>query len=189
MTEEIKAKAPKQMMTPLWVISPFVSLTEVVTGVAVIKATGGVQIALTTFVVTFPVLVASAFFATLWFRPYVFYPPTEFAGGVDVTQYVNAMKPKVDSVRADLQAEVANVRASLDLAERAYQQRIEEIEGFLADFAKERKATQEAFNEYKKSVSKKLIEEERDRFTFEQKSRFRVHLVSVNRLGDSQSRL
>ena len=79
-------------MTPLWVISLFVSLSEVVTGIAVTQATGGIQVALTAFVVVFPILVATAFFAILWARPWVFYSPTEFGTQTDVTQYVDAMR-------------------------------------------------------------------------------------------------
>jgi hypothetical protein len=78
-------------MTPLWVISLFVSLCEIVAGLAVTQATGGVQIALTVFVVSFPVLVAAAFFAILWKKPYVFYPPTEFGAGTNVSEYVQAL--------------------------------------------------------------------------------------------------
>lgn len=78
-------------MTPLWVISLFVSLSEVVAGLAVTQAQGGVQITLTVFVVVFPVLVAAAFFAILWKKPYVFYPPTEFGGATNVSEYVQAL--------------------------------------------------------------------------------------------------
>ncbi|MGK7894367.1 MAG: hypothetical protein AB4372_12280 [Xenococcus sp. (in: cyanobacteria)] len=78
--------------SPLWVISLFVSLTEVVTGIAVIQATGGIQIALTAFVILFPLLIATIFFLILWFKPYVFYPPKEFGKNINVTQFVEAMQ-------------------------------------------------------------------------------------------------
>ena len=87
-------------MTPLWVIALFVSLTEVVTGIAVTQANGSVQVALTVFVIAFPVLVASAFFAVLWHRPYVFYPPTEFGAATDVEKFVGAMRPM--TLKADM---------------------------------------------------------------------------------------
>src|SRR5579884_3659757 len=64
-------------VTPLWVVSLFVSLTETVLGVGVIHTSGGIQVALTTFMIVFALLVAAAFFLILGFRPYVFYPPTE----------------------------------------------------------------------------------------------------------------
>jgi hypothetical protein len=79
-------------MTPLWVISLFLSLTEIMTGIAVMQATGNVQVALTAFVITFPCIVSAAFFVVLWKRPYVFYPPTEFGPQTDVTKYVEAMR-------------------------------------------------------------------------------------------------
>ena len=53
-------------LTPLWVISLFVSLTEAVLGIAETKTTGGVQLALTVFVIAFPSIIAGAFFAVLW---------------------------------------------------------------------------------------------------------------------------
>ncbi len=81
----------RSSMTPLWVISLFVSLSEVVTGFAVTQATGSIQVALTVFVVTFPVLVGAAFFAILWKKPYVFYPPTEFGTPTNVSEYVRAL--------------------------------------------------------------------------------------------------
>jgi hypothetical protein len=90
-SEEAVHDGPRRsLMTPLWVISIFVSLCQVVAGLAVIQAEGGVQITLTVFVVVFPVLVAGAFFAILWKKPYVFYPPTEFGAGANVSEYVQA---------------------------------------------------------------------------------------------------
>ncbi len=82
--------APKKL-TPLWVISLFVSLTEVVLGVASAQTSGGVQLILVIFVTTFPILIAVAFFVCLWWRPWVFYPPSEY-GSMDVQQYVEALK-------------------------------------------------------------------------------------------------
>ena len=78
-------------MTPLWVISLFLSLTEVVAGVAVTQTTGNIQVKLVWFVIIFAVLVAGMFFVLLWFRPWTFYPPSEYAN-VDVQQYVEALR-------------------------------------------------------------------------------------------------
>jgi hypothetical protein len=72
-------------------ISIFVSLTETVLGVAVSKTTGGPQIALVSFVMIFPLLIAGAFFACLWARPWVFYSPSEY-GRIDVQKYVEALR-------------------------------------------------------------------------------------------------
>jgi hypothetical protein len=78
-------------LTPLWVISLFVSLTETTLGIAATKTGGGVQVALTAFVIAFPIFVACAFFAVLWTKAYVFYPPSEYAK-VDVQKFVEAFK-------------------------------------------------------------------------------------------------
>lgn len=82
----------KGTLTPLWVISLFITLTEVMAGIAVVKASGAVQVALTAFVIAFPTAVTAAFFFVLWKRPYVLYPPTEFGPHTDVTEYVEAMQ-------------------------------------------------------------------------------------------------
>jgi len=82
---------PAKSTTPLWVISLFVSLTEVMTGIAATQTSGGIQVALTSFVIAFPVLIATAFFVILWCKPYVFYSPTEYQG-TDVGAFVEAMQ-------------------------------------------------------------------------------------------------
>lgn len=82
----------KKAITPLWIVALFVSFTELVLGAAVTQTQGGIQIALTVFVLAFPVLIAVAFFLVLWFRSYVFYPPTEFGDQINVLDYVSAMR-------------------------------------------------------------------------------------------------
>ena len=83
--------AKKSWITPLSLISLFLTFTEIVTGIAVTQASGGVQIALATFVILFPSSIAFAFFWILWQRPYVFYPPTEFGPNTGVAEYVKAL--------------------------------------------------------------------------------------------------
>ena len=90
----------RSSMTPLWVIFGFVSLCEVVAGLAVIQAEGNAQLILTAFVVIFPLLVAAAFFIILWKKPYVFYPPTEFGADTKVAEYVQAFSG-LSSIRAE----------------------------------------------------------------------------------------
>lgn len=82
---------PRRGLSPLWIIAIFLSFSETVLSVAVIHTAGGIQIALTTFVVVFPAIVCGLFFLILWKRPYVFYTPAEFGGKVDVQAYVEAM--------------------------------------------------------------------------------------------------
>lgn len=81
----------KSGITPLWIVAAFVSLAEVTLGVALTQVQGGVQISLTVFVITFPVLVAAAFFGILWSRPWVFYAPSEY-GNVDPKHFMSAMR-------------------------------------------------------------------------------------------------
>ena len=78
-------------ITPLWIIALFVSLTELILGVAVTQTTGGIQIALTVFVIAFPTLIAAAFFGTLWLKNYVLYSPGDFIPP-SVKEYVEAMQ-------------------------------------------------------------------------------------------------
>ena len=77
-------------LTPLWIVSLFVTLTETVLGAAATRTGGGVQIALTIFVLGFPLLVAGAFFLILWHRSWVFYSPSEY-GNVDPSKYVEVL--------------------------------------------------------------------------------------------------
>lgn len=78
-------------MTPLWLIAGFLSLTEIIAGIAATQTTGGAQISLVFFVCSFPILVASAFFYILWHKPYVLYPPGDFGLAQNVSEYVHAM--------------------------------------------------------------------------------------------------
>jgi hypothetical protein len=86
-------KTPAKV-TPLWIVAAFVTLTEVVLGYAITQVRGGVQVALTVFVIAFALLVACAFFLILWNRPYVFYPPSEY-GSIDPKAFVSALRPEV----------------------------------------------------------------------------------------------
>lgn len=96
MTEDARHRTTNlRTMTPLLVIASFVTLTEIVAGLAASKATGNVQLIFTLFAVLFPATVASAFFAVLWHRPYVLYGPTEFGKETDVGSFVGAMRPHI----------------------------------------------------------------------------------------------
>lgn len=93
--EEIRAP---RSLTPLWVISLFVSLSEATLGAAVTQTAGLIQVTLTIFVVLFPVLIAAGFFAVLWRKPYAFYPPSEYGEHVNVEQYIQAMSGIADPI-------------------------------------------------------------------------------------------
>lgn len=70
--------APKTI-NPLWIIFMFFSFTEVALGVVAFNTTGGVQVALTVFVIGFPLLVTIGFFVVLWARPEHLYAPKDFS--------------------------------------------------------------------------------------------------------------
>jgi hypothetical protein len=90
----IEPRMPNRVVTPLWIIALFVSLTETILGISVTQTTNGIQIALTAFVILFPLVIAGSFFLILWNKPYVFYSPSDFGHQVDVQQYVEAMQQR-----------------------------------------------------------------------------------------------
>jgi hypothetical protein len=94
-------------VTPLWIVAAFVTLTEMVLGYAVTKVSGSIQVTLTIFVIAFAVFIAAAFFFTLWNRPYVFYPPSEYSGS-DPSKFIAAMR---SSLPSHVAAEIADVRS------------------------------------------------------------------------------
>lgn len=75
-------QTPKLRLIPLGIVATFVTLTEAVFGFALTQVSGGVQVALTVFLIVYAIMATVAFFLILWFRPYVFYSPSEF-GHID----------------------------------------------------------------------------------------------------------
>src|SRR5688500_3008350 len=61
--------SPLQRLSPIWIVSLFLSVTEVVLGFAVINTAGWVQGLLASFMVVFGLGVAAAFLYVLWHRP------------------------------------------------------------------------------------------------------------------------
>jgi hypothetical protein len=100
MSTNVPDKSKSATMSPLGMIALFLSLTQIVLGVAATQLSGVMQVALVIFVMAFPTLIAIAFFVILWCKPYVLYPPTEFRGGADVGSFVDAMQRRaVDETR------------------------------------------------------------------------------------------
>lgn len=151
------------------------------------KASGGIQIALTSFVIVFPVLVAGIFFYILWNRPYVFYPPSDFTKDVDVHQYVSAMSSGKDIIKADLQAEVANVRANIDLESESFKNRIVEMEKVLEQIATQTEGTKAAFLEYQSSLKRNIERELSIRSAFEHRSQYRIHVATVTKVPANEN--
>jgi hypothetical protein len=176
-------KRPPQRLTPLWVVSLFLSLTEVVAGIAVVQATGPIQVALTCFVIAFPTLVAAAFFLVLWFRPYVLYPPAEFAGGSDVTAYVNAMRNNAAIARADVAADLANVKGNVSLSVSALTGRIEILESGLTKLLDSRNDPRMILKEYQAAKVQREKQTVADLSSFEQNSRYHIAVVGLSEEG------
>jgi len=128
---------PRRGLSPLWIIAIFLSFSETVLGFAVTRTTGGIQVALTTFVVSFPALVGAVFFLILWKKPYVFYPPTEFSKSVDVKAYVDAMQsreaPPVTPIStkaiANIETQMSSILAILESPSNAREKAARILEG------------------------------------------------------------
>ena len=120
MTDSLPSSSPpKWKVTPLGIVAAFVTLTEAVLGYAVTKVDGGVQVALAAFVIVFAILVAGAFFAILWYKAYVFYPPSEY-GDADPTKFIDAMKAPVPLRVAEQMKMVARIEESPQNAEATF---------------------------------------------------------------------
>jgi hypothetical protein len=90
-----------RLVTPLVVISLFVTLTEIAMSFAATRTTGSIQWMFAAFAVVFAVAVAGAFFYTLWRQPWVLYHPGEY-GQQDVVRYVEAMRQRrIEDVNVD----------------------------------------------------------------------------------------
>jgi hypothetical protein len=90
-----KTKEPKSL-SPLWINSIFVGLTETIAGLALTKATGSAELILIVFIVVFPTGVATAFFIVLWAKAQVFYPPGAFTK-IDPQNYAAAMASRIQT--------------------------------------------------------------------------------------------
>ncbi|MEM9455109.1 MAG: hypothetical protein AAGF11_13085 [Myxococcota bacterium] len=145
-------------MTPLWVISLFVSLCEVVAGLAVTQAEGAIAIILAIFVVLFPMLVAGAFFATLWFRPGVLYAPSEFAQGANVEAFVSAMHRNTVT-----EAEVAH-RVEAALKATNAEDRLKRVAADLKFATTEQREVRDGFTRVLDQITEDAIEEVRRKF-------------------------
>lgn len=114
-------------MSPLWVISLFLTLTETVLGVGVFNTAGGVQGTLTAFVVCFPVLVAAGFFAILWKKPFVLYTPTDYGGEVTPQHFVEAIRSGVVVQRDDLYVSITEAMTGSVASQETVDQILETV--------------------------------------------------------------
>jgi hypothetical protein len=89
-----------KLRTPLGLMAIFVTLTETALGTVATQTTGTVQMLLTIFVITFPVLIAAAFFAILWDRPHHLYHPSEYTAGTTAEIFERATRPRLSDLDA-----------------------------------------------------------------------------------------
>ncbi len=80
----------KQKITPLYIIVVFVALSEGLFAYTISQTTSYLQIVLTSFAIFYAFGVTIVFFIILWYRPYVFYPPSEYPDA-NPKPYINAM--------------------------------------------------------------------------------------------------
>lgn len=92
----MRASNSPKLINPLSIIFLFFSFTEVMLGYVVFKTAGGIQIALTTFVVIFPAAVATAFFVFLWSKPEHLYAPKDFTTDDAYLQNMAAARTRRD---------------------------------------------------------------------------------------------
>jgi tetratricopeptide (TPR) repeat protein/nitrate reductase NapE component len=107
-----KKQSSIKSMTPLLLVAAFLSLTEIIVGVAATQTSNSAQTVLIVFVCAFPIMVAGAFFYTLWHKPFVFYPPGDFGNMQNVSEYVEAMRGTGMKKAAD-QSSVNNEPSSI----------------------------------------------------------------------------
>lgn len=100
--------------TPLGLMTLFVTLTETVLGAVATQTTGTVQMLLTIFVITFPIFIASSFFAILWNRPHHLYHPSEYGAGTTAQVFERVTRPRP----SDLDTTKALLRNTIDFLER-----------------------------------------------------------------------
>jgi len=131
---------PPRVITPLWIIFLFFAFTEVVLGLAVFKTTGGIQVALTIFVMGFPLLVAAAFFYLLIYRPENIFSPGEFrsdAGYIEsrTIAYSNRPLSTQEDLNTKIEQEITQGLTSGQFAKRISPLQGEELTEALEDTA------------------------------------------------------
>jgi hypothetical protein len=92
---EEDAKAKPRVANPIWMISAFLGVSEVTTGVVTTKSETWIQGMFAVFSIVFPSTVLILFFIVLWKKPYVLYAPRDFSENTDVNVFVNAMRQNV----------------------------------------------------------------------------------------------
>ena len=123
---------------PLGVICWFFSSVEIGLAYSSGVSTGCVQIAVLVFMALFATSIAATFFVFLWFRNWVFYPPSEFPNAT-VEDYVNTMRDNSTRIKGIALESVSRVfddetlLRKLDLTEIQEEQREETVKRIVDD--------------------------------------------------------
>lgn len=91
-------KMPR-VLNPLWIISLLLGLCEVVVGIAATQTVEWIQGVFAIFSVIFPIGISIVFFSILWKRPFVFYAPRDYSEKSSVTDFVEAISPRLNNER------------------------------------------------------------------------------------------
>ena len=129
---------PPKFITPLWIIFLFFSFTEVALGYVVFKTTGGVQLALTCFVIGFPTFIAIWFFALLWARPGHLYSPKDYGSDESfIKGLVETKKVRGDlwNLETEIEQRISKRLGSEQFAEKLSSLDSEQIKQALKDTA------------------------------------------------------
>jgi len=108
-------------INPLWIISLFMTFSETVLGIAAFNTSGEIQIALTVFVIIFPLLVAIGFFSLLWFRPEHVYAPKDFGNDESFLKSISEARKSREGLRTldgDIEERITNVLTSKDFTKK-----------------------------------------------------------------------
>jgi hypothetical protein len=91
----------QRVPNPLWIISLFLGLSELVVAAVATQVDGWVQGLFAVFSTVFPCGIAVAFFLIVWHRPYVLYAPRDYSEHTTVDAFVSAMtSPGFDQITA-----------------------------------------------------------------------------------------
>lgn len=84
--------------SPLGIVALFVFLVDGVGVYGIGITSGDVQLLLTIFVITFPLLFGLGFFLIWWKKPQALYPPSDYGGSPKVGEYADAMRDRTTEI-------------------------------------------------------------------------------------------
>jgi hypothetical protein len=125
---------PPQNINPLWIITLFFSFTEIVLGVAIANTSGGIQIALTTFVIIFPFSSAIGFFILLWSRPQHLYAPKDYTNDETFLKSIESARTSrtnIVNLDKEIQDRVNNFLTSDELVQKLADSQGEQLKKLL----------------------------------------------------------